>query len=528
MQLRDFQEEALNGLRHKMSRAGGGHRRLILQAVTGAGKTVMASAMIRGTVDKGKVVLFVAHRRELITQASDKLTAFGVRHGLVLPGETPSDLENVFVGTVQSFTARMRRGKFDPQNVALIVIDEAHRSRAATYEAMLEAFPNAYVIGLTATPTRGDEKGLGDTYTAMVQAITYREAFERGYLVRPKYYAPFTPELENVKTRAGDFAEEDLEAEMNRPELTGDIVSHYARICQLPDGSLRLGIVFAVNVRHSIALAEAFNSAGILAAHVDGTTPTRERDEVMRAFRAGEVTVLCNVGIATEGLDVPECSAVVLACPTKSVIKHLQTAGRALRPCPEAGKQDALILDHAGNTIRLGAVEEYEEWTLETGSTYSPKAKVKDKRDPKEITCDSCGHLFYSAKICPSCGFEHVIERSPKDIEVAEGDLVELGSQERRKYTQDEKRQWYAMMLSEVQLRGGNPNAAYYAYKKKFGHGPDNKWVRRTEPIPADAEVRAWMKHWRIWRRKEWEKKQAEQAKELGNMTDWKETHAAD
>ena len=511
IQLRDYQEDALNGLRHHMSKAGGGHRRLILQALTGLGKTVCASAMIHGAAQQGKVTLFVAHRRELIYQASDKLTRVGVRHGLIIPGEKPGNEELVYVGTVQSFTARMKRGSFDPENVHLIIVDEAHRTASKSYVDMLEAYPNARVIGLTATPTRSDGKGLGDIYTAMVQVMSYEEAFERGYLVRPQYYAPFMPDLEAARTRAGDYAEEDLDAAMNRPELTGDIVSHYARHARLPDGSLRLGMVFAVNVRHSIALAEAFNEAGIPAAHIDGETPTAERDEVMREFRAGNLTVLVNVGITTEGTDVPECSAIVLACPTQSVIKHLQTIGRGLRTHEESGKRDCLVLDHAGNVLRLGPVEDYKDWTLEKGSERTAKSRMKEaKRDPKEITCDSCGHLFYSAKICPSCGFEHVIERSPKDIEVGDGDLVELGSTTVRKYSQDEKRQWYAMMLGDIQLRGGNPNQAYYAYKKKFGHGPDNKWKKAVQPMQPDAEVAGWMRHYRIWRRKEWEKQQAE------------------
>jgi len=513
MNLRDYQVDALEGLRREM-RAG--HQRIILQALTGLGKTVMASAMIGGAMKKGKVTLFVAHRRELIQQASDKLTAFGIRHGVILPGEDPGNMELVYVGTVQSFTARIRSKRFDPARVDMIVFDECHRSSAVTYQSMLDAYPHARVIGLTATPTRGDEKGLGDTYSAMVSAMTYEEAFERGYLVKPKYYAPFTPDLEGVRTRAGDYVEADLEAEMNKPALTGDIVSHYARHARLPDGSLRLGIVFAVNVRHSIALAAAFNAAGIPAAHLDGETPTRERDEVMRGFRAGEYTVLCNVGIATEGLDVPECSAVVLACPTKSVIKHLQTAGRALRPHPESGKTDAMILDHAGNVLRLGAVEEYKEWTLEKGSEYSPNKKKKDKKDPKEITCDSCGHLFYSAKICPSCGFEHVIERSPKDIEVAEGDLVELGAMEGKKYSQDEKKRWWAMIQYLVHMAGNNPKSAYWVYKAKFGCGP-GPWQNQIKAAPADEEVRGWWQHYKIRRRESWKKAQKQQAEIFGS-----------
>lgn len=511
--LRDYQQDALEALRREM-RAG--HQRIILQALTGLGKTVMASAMIQGAASKRKVTLFVAHRRELITQASEKLSGFGVQHGLILPGERPGNDEFVYVGTVQSFTARMARGSFDPAEVQLIVFDEAHRSAASSYAAMMAAFPKARIIGLTATPTRGDEKGLGDTYTALVQTMTYEEAFERGYLVQPKYYAPFTPDLENVKTRAGEFVEADLEAEMNKPSLTGDIVSHYARYARKPDGSLRLGIVFAVNVRHSIALAAAFNAAGILAAHVDGETLTRDRDEIMRQFRAGEVTVLVNVGIATEGLDVPECSAVVLACPTKSVIKHLQTAGRALRPHPESGKTDALILDHAGNVLRLGTVEEYKDWTLEKGADHGPQAKTKKKEDIKDITCDSCGHLFHSAKICPSCGFEHVVERSPRDIEVAEGDLVELGATEGRKYTQDEKKQWWAMMLHDVQMRREKPGVAYFAYKHKFGSGPGN-WQKSVQPVPADGEVAGWMAGYRSWRKEQWRQQKAEREKLTGS-----------
>lgn len=475
--LRPYQQD---GITRTLAAIGRGKKAPLMVAPTGCGKMIIAAEVLRRASAKGNTALFAVHRREMVQQCSEKLTTMGVQHGLILPGHKPGNMQRTYVGTVQSYTARQRSGSFDPDNVRVIVIDEAHHATANTYKALREAYPNAVVVGLTATPTRADGTGLGNVFDELVQCITYSEALERGYLVRPRYYAPYTPDLANVSTRAGDYAEDELEQEMNQPQLVGDIVQHYAR-----HAADRQGIVFATRVRHSIALAEEFTRAGFSAFHIDGTTPTQERDELMDAFRAGELQVLVNVGVACEGLDVPNVGAVVLARPTKSVSLHMQMVGRALRPAP--GKTDTLVLDHAGNTVRLGPVEQYEHWSLD--AKKGKKKGKKEERDPKEITCEMCSAVFYSSKICPQCGFVHEYERAPLDIEVADGELVELGT-EKSELTLAEKQAWYRQLLAFADANNIKPGWAYHAYKRKFGVYP--KWGQQEMRLRPSAEVLAW------------------------------------
>ena len=510
IQLREYQQR---GITETLQAIAAGKRAPLIVAPTGTGKMVLAAEILRRAQAKGNTALFAVHRREMVKQCSEKLDAMGVQHGVILPGHKPGNMHRVYAGTVQSYTARQRRGSFDPANVRVIVIDEAHHATAQTYRALRDAYPQAVVIGLTATPTRADGTGLGNVFDELIQCITYSEALEKGYLVRPRYYAPYTPDLSGVKTRAGDYAEDDLEGVMNQPQLVGDIVQHYAR-----HAADRQGIVFATRVRHSIALAEEFTRAGFSAFHIDGTTPTAERDELMEAFRAGDLQVMVNVGVATEGLDVPSVGAVVLARPTKSVSLHMQMVGRALRPA--AGKSDCLVLDHAGNTVRLGPVETYEEWSLDS---KKGKAKKKKDRDPKEITCDACGAIFYGSKVCPACGHTHETERAPLDVEVQDGELVELGT-ERRELTMAEKQCWYRMLLAYCDANGMKPGWAYHAYKRRFGVYPI--WGQQEPRVRPSPEVLAWAQRERQRQRIAWaQEKDAERAraragKELPTLKD--------
>lgn len=497
--LRPYQERGINRALHSIAR---GKKAPLVVAPTGTGKMVVAAAILARAYAKGNTALFTVHRREMVQQCGEKLAALGVPHGVILPGHHPGNLERVYVGTVQSMTARLRRETFDPLNVRVIVIDEAHHATARTYRALVENFPHAVIVGLTATPCRADGTGLGNVFDDLVQVITYGEALEEGYLVRPRYYAPYTPDLTGVTTRAGDYAEDELEGVMNNVQLVGDIVQHYAKYA-----ADRQGIVFATRVRHSIALCAEFTRAGFSAFHIDGNTPISERDELMQAFRAGELQVMVNVGVATEGLDVPNVGAVVLARPTKSLSLHMQMVGRALRPAD--GKDDCLVLDHAGNTVRLGPVEVNESWELDSRKR---KEKKKKERDPKEITCEVCSAVFYGSKVCPACGHVHEHERAPLDVEVLDGELVELG-QERQELTLPEKQCWYRMLLAFADSRAMKPGWAYHAYHARFGVYP--RWGKNEHRVQPSQEVAAWANNHLKSQRIAYAKRKEKEAREV-------------
>lgn len=309
-ELRPYQVEALDGLRGVLR----GHRAALLVMPTGAGKTRSAAEMVDLAYKKGTPTLWLADRKELVEQASDAFTDLGIPHGLILPGHKPSEDELILCGTIQSFLARNRRGSFDPAHIRLIVLDEAHRAESRSYQELLSLYPNARVVGLTATPVRGDGKGLGRTFGGMVQPVSIRALMDEGYLVQPRYFVPSELDLIAAREGRGDYTQRELDAIANsNPQLIGDVVSTFARVC--PD---RRAVVFPCNIAHSRALEDAFNSVGIPAVHIDGQTPDGERQERMRAFREGEYQILTSVNIAIEGLDVPDVSAVVMARPTRS------------------------------------------------------------------------------------------------------------------------------------------------------------------------------------------------------------------
>jgi DNA repair protein RadD len=321
--------------------------RPLIPLPTGAGKTVIAAAIIREAIEeRGLYVLFLVHRRELVLQASRKLLDLEVEHAILMGAESSkfNGGEHCVVASVQTLYARaFRRHRIDRPRADIIFFDEAHHCRARTYQEIRNAYPHAKIIGLTATPARGDGGGLGgDLFSDLVTVPSYTELIEQGYLVPCVIYAPVTPDLKGVRTLdTGDYSPSDLEERMNTAKLVGGIVEHYFKL-----GENRQTLVFTAGVRHSRHLCDEFRLAGVNAAHVDAKTPLEDRKQILADFRSGAVKILTNCMIFTEGFDEPSASCLILARPTKLLTMYRQMAGRVLRPYP--GKTDARILDHSG------------------------------------------------------------------------------------------------------------------------------------------------------------------------------------
>jgi DNA repair protein RadD len=225
------------------------------------------------------------------------------------------------------------------------------------YQKILALYPHAIVIGLTATPCRGDGSGLGNVFEVMVEGPSVPELIELKCLVQTKIYAPSTPDLEGVKVKLGDYVENELAGRMNTDKLVGDVVEQWFK-----HGERRPTVVFATGVQHSVHIRDEFRRAGVLAEHIDGTTPIEERDRILALLASGKVELVTNAMVLTEGWDCPSVSCLVLARPTKSLGLYRQMVGRVLRPAP--GKSDALILDHAGAVFEHRLPEDPVEWSL--------------------------------------------------------------------------------------------------------------------------------------------------------------------
>jgi DNA repair protein RadD len=337
--LRPYQLDVIDRARIE---AAAGRRRILLVAPTGSGKTVIAAAIIAAAVAKRSRALFITHRRELVQQASRKLNDFGVDHGIVAAGFPSQPGELVQVGSIQTVTARaIRSSTIELPAADLVVVDEAHHARAQTYRRLIEAYPSAVILGLTATPCRSDGRGLGNVFDVLVGCPQVEELIRLGFLVPTRCYAPWKPDLDGVHVRQGDYVEAELAERMDRLDLVGDAVENWLRLADH-----RRTVVFATSVAHSVHLRNEFRRSDILAEHVDGSTPHEERAAILAGLASGNVEVVCNCMVLTEGFDLPELGCIVLARPTKSMGLFRQMVGRGLRTAP--GKSDCIVLDHSG------------------------------------------------------------------------------------------------------------------------------------------------------------------------------------
>jgi DNA repair protein RadD len=480
--LRDYQRFAVEKIRNAPERS------ILLVSPTGSGKTVIATAIMQEYARDLKSVLFMVHRREIVKQTSDKLKALGVAHGIIMAGETPRMLERVQVGAVQTLHARIRSNRIELPAADLLVVDEAHHTPAKTYQDIVAAYPNARILGLTATPCRGDGRGLGGIFDALIELPQVPDLIELGHLVKTRTYGPTPPDLKGIKTVAGDYAKGQLAERMDTDKLVGDIVTHHAKYAEG-----RKTVVFACSVAHSVHICDEFIKAGVPAAHIDGDTPKDERDETLARLRRGEIDVVSNCMVLTEGWDMPEVGCCILARPTKQIGLHRQMIGRVLRPAP--GKTDAIIIDHCGAYNRLGFAEDRVEWTLDPDKGAVNRTQAKRKRDGERfIDCVECGTLREGGKPCPHCGY--LPQTKPRAVEVRDGELglVDRSRQAQQPtYDAETRRQWHAMLIHIGQERGYKPGWASMNYSKKFGDWP-SRHQPPPMPLPPTAEVRGWVR----------------------------------
>jgi len=446
--LRDYQQRAVTEVIAALE------RRPILVAPTGSGKTVMATALVE---QLGAPTLWLAHRKELIDQAAKRLEAHGLVCGIIMAGYTPMPLAQVQVASVQTLVRR------DKPRADLIVIDEAHHATADSYQSILDAYPAARLVGLTATPFRLDGHGLGDLFGELVVAAYPQELCDDGVLHRPKVWASKSPDLRGVKVIAGDYSVGALAARTNTPELNADIVATW-----LKRAVGRRTVAFAVDVEHSRAITAAFFQSGIAAEHIDGSTPRDERDAILARLASGETLIVSNCMVLTEGWDLPALECAIIVRPTASLNLHLQMIGRVMRAAD--GKDGAIVLDHAGNHHVHGLVTRRLNYSL-NGEKVGHSEPLGLRR------CGECGLLFeLHLESCPECGWMPSAEdrrRERLDIHGA-GELTEFDDE-----SFEYRRQIWNLIEAERQAMGYREGWSYYRFEERFGR----------KPVVADGEL---------------------------------------
>lgn len=386
MELRPYQKEGFEKIIKTLDNTDDP---VMFVLATGGGKTVIFMKVIQYYLSKGLRVTVIAHREELIIQAYKTLKKNGIYSGVIKAG-FPARYEFACqVGSIQT----MVRRDLPPADV--LIVDEGHHvTDDNSYNKVFQCYPGAKILMVTATPVRQDKKGFTNVIesrqTKLIVNRTVKDLIDEGYLVPFRYFIASLPNLDKVRVVRGDYDNEEAYEAMK----LAPIVESYMRSCY----GLR-GIVYAVNIRHSKEITEQFIRQGIPAAHLDQSTPDYLRKRILKLFRSGDIWVVVNVGILTEGADFPDCQFVQLACPTKSLSKYLQMVGRVTRPSvyvdgtesaaerrkliENSDKKCGVILDNAKCWQEHGFPDQDFNWELYFKG--EPKKPVTDMIEIYEI-----------------------------------------------------------------------------------------------------------------------------------------------
>jgi DNA repair protein RadD len=460
-----------------------GHKRIMVQACTGWGKTLFACYIIMLARAKGSTVLFVVPAISLINQTVEAFEAEGIDPadiGVIQGNHERTNCEcPIQICSIQT----LQRRRIKP-NAEFVIIDEAHRW-FKFLEQWFEDWNAVPFLGLSATPWT---KGLGKHYQDLVIAGTTEDMIEQGYLSPFRVFAPSSPDLSKVRTVAGDYHEGDLSEAMDTNTLVADVVQTW-----LDRAENRPTLVYGVDCAHAKHLQECFIAAGVNAAYMDAYTKLPDREVIGRQFAAGEVQVVCNVGVLTTGIDW-DVRCISLVRPTKSEILFTQIIGRGLRTAD--GKDDCLILDHSSTHANLGFVTDINHQTLSTGKIAKSGEQEKEEKLPK--LCGECQFLKPAGvHTCPNCGFAPT-----KQTEVVHesGELVEFSpasvKKRNKKTPKPDKQVFYSEMLYMAKELNYSQGWAAHAYRKQFGVWPNA--MEKKVSTHAGADTRSFVKYMQI------------------------------
>ena len=400
--LRDYQLNAIDSVRNSYIK---GKTAPLLVMPTGAGKTICFCKIAQSATNINKRILILVHRSELLNQASEKLTQFGIVHGRVSPQFKPEYHIPVQVASVDTIIKRLEF----IEKPDLIILDEAHHLiKGNKWGRVVEQFPEAKLLGVTATPTRLNGAGLGlhaeGFFDDLILGASVENLMNQGFLVNALYYAP--PSLlneKNIKIVRGDYCQQELATATNRGEITGEAIKNYLKLSNnLP------AIAFCVDIHHAQCVAKSFTNAGIPSDFIDGTLNPSERKSRIDKLSSGEIKVLTSVNVISEGTDIPVATTAIILRKTKSLGMHLQMIGRILRPAKD--KKNALVIDHVGNILSLGFAETLQNWTLNGENKVQNISSIAQ--------CSICFRVFNKLmnSYCPECSKNSFIKEEIKKL----------------------------------------------------------------------------------------------------------------
>lgn len=493
--LRDYQQDAVNKV---YSSWQNGNRNVCAQLVTGAGKTIIFSSIVNNFQQQHKNCAVIAHRNELVSQASCTLALWGIPHKIIGSNSTVGQIirkhrekygksfinpsATTAVIGVDTLIARAENLKDWAKQIHLWVVDECHHTTINNkWGKVVELFVNAYGLGVTATPNRADGQGIGrcaDGYMDdIIKGPSMRSLIDRGFLADYEIVCPKSDLNvdDSPLSKNGDWSNQTLRKAAKKSKIVGDVVNNYIMYA-----SGRQAIVFATDVDTAEEISQDFNANNIRAVSLNGKSQTAFREQSINLFASGKIQVLINVDLFDEGFDVPACDVCIMARPTASLGKFLQQIGRVLRPAPN---KVALIIDHVSNVTRHGLPDMHREWSLDRR-----QKKAKLTKDPSEIELTVCKHCLKPYEkfrtVCPYCGFEKPLpEPHSRTIEMVEGDLVLLTREMLERMRRNTELESPGSVAARVSLAAG-PIAA---------KGVAN---RQAEKIAAQADLKEAIAQW--------------------------------
>jgi DNA repair protein RadD len=392
-ELRLYQEDLVG---RTVQAAAQGAKRIVVQGPTGSGKTNVAAAIVRRAMVKDSQVLLMAHRRRLVDQISSRLHEFQLLHGILMRDEAADRACRVQVASRDTMLSRCVNHCWTGMPPAqVVIVDEGHLAAnpKSQYRRILSYYEQqgAVILLLTATPAGPDGQGMGPWAQVMVRSAPTTELVRDGFLSPVKVYAP------QRKTKGKRLLR----------GIAGDMVESWKQYAEDQPT-----VLFCSLIGHSKAAVEAFDRAGISAVHVDADTPDVERDRAFDAVAEGRIKVLCNVGIAGIGVDVPELKCVQWFCEVNGRVRWCQGNGRIMRMV--AGREYGIVIDHAGACFRLGFPDEDMEWPLEGNADEVYQKKHDDGDTPKAFYCKRCELAYHGQEACPQCGRQPV--KPPRSV----------------------------------------------------------------------------------------------------------------
>lgn len=451
-ELRPRQRKLIRDLKKSIS---DGHKKIVLQAPCGFGKTVVITEIVNGAKYKNKKVLFLAPRKELISQCFKKLREYDIETGVLNNPSLANPFADVQLTCWQSLKKRNLSWKPD-----IVIYDECHGAVSEKAIEVLNRYHNAFHFGFTATPYRDDEKGLADFYQHLIKSCQTSDLIKEGYLIEPEYF-----NIDSIGSAEKAISFDSLESELAANEadvlIGADLIRNFANIC----GDAKT-CVFCPSIDKAEEIAEKFRKAGFSAQSVDAKTAKGKREQILEDFANNKFQVICNAMLLKEGWDCPDLECVIFLRNLKSRVFYRQGAGRCMRLRKDGKSKKAYILDFFDCYTEFGGLPwDDEDYTLEEGYEKESKNKNEENNDNKPLICRECGFVTdMSFSTCSNCGKS--LEKLKKIIAEAVKDLVKV------KPTMDNKQQEFNRLAAICMDKGFSPYWVNNQYKKKFNVYP--------------------------------------------------------